>query len=185
MRKKLRQNTTEQGKRVPKFKILDAVIILLILVSVLGIYFRYNLMDTLQNRKNLKEYTVSFTIENIRRSTMNYINIGDELYYSEDDELLGELMAHSEESASPLRPAPASEYFVDQNGATVQVFYPNSESMDARIDANGRFLCEGTYSEDGGFLVNGSRYLAPGQTVQVKTELVTVTLTITDIILAE
>ena len=184
MREKQTKNT-EQVKSGPRFKLLDAVIILLVIISVLGIYFRYNILDTLKNQKDMKDYTVSFSIENIRKSTTNYMNIGDVIYYAEDGEKLGELLAYSEDSANPLRPTPSSDYFVNKDGTTVQVFYPESESMDARIDVAGRILCEGAYSEDGGFFVNGSRYLAPGQTVEVRTELVSVTLMVKDIALAE
>ncbi|MBQ2999916.1 MAG: hypothetical protein IJD64_05580, partial [Clostridia bacterium] len=107
------------------------------------------------------------------------------IYYSEDGEKLGELMAHTEDSTDPLRQEIASEYFVDQNGTTVEVYYPDSDSMDTRINVSGRILCKGSYSEDGGFLVNGSKYLAPGQTIKVQTELVTVTLVVQDITLLE
>lgn len=185
MKKNQRTKSTDRVKLVPKFKILDAVIILLIITSVVGIYFRYNVMDTLKQQKDIKEYVVSFSVQNIRSSTVNYINIGDAIYYSEDGERLGELMAHTEDSTDPLRQEIASEYFVDQSGMTVQVYYPDSDSMDTRINVSGRILCMGTYSEDGGFLVNGSRYLAPGQTIKVQTELVTVTLVVQDITLLE
>ena len=39
----------------------------------------------------------------------------------------------------------------------------------------------GYYNDEGGFTVDGRKYLAPGQTVNVQTELVTVTVTITSI----
>ena len=58
MKKHQRIKSTERVKLVPKFKILDAVIILLIITSVLGIYFRYNVMDTLKQQKDIKEYVV-------------------------------------------------------------------------------------------------------------------------------
>ena len=57
------------------------------------------------------------------------------------------------------------------------MFYPS----DTRIDAKGRIECMGYYNGEGGFTVDGRKYLAPGQSVDVKTELVTVTVTITSI----
>lgn len=185
MKKHQSAKSTERVKLVPKFKILDAVIILLIITSVLGIYFRYNVMDTLKNQKDMKEYVISFSVQNIRSSTTNYINVGDDIYFSEDGEKLGELMSHMDDSNDPLLSEIASEYFVNENGTIVPGYYPESDSMDARINVSGRISCMGSYSEDGGFLVNGTKYLAPGQTVQVQTELVTVTLVIQDITLRE
>ena len=185
MKKHQRTKSTERVKMVPKFKILDAVIILLIITSVLGIYFRYNVLDTLKNQKDIKEYVVSFSIKNIRSSTTSYMNIGDAIYYSEDGEKLGELMSHMDDSTDPLLTELASEYFVTQSGSIVEAYYPESDSMDARINVSGRISCMGIYSEDGGFLVNGSKHLAPGQTIKVQTELVTVTLVVQDITLRE
>ncbi len=183
--KEKRIKQQENLKHGPRFKILDAVIILLIITSVVGIYFRYNVFESLKNQKDIKEYVVSFSVQNIRRSTTNYLDIDDVVYYEEDGEKLGELIGYAAESFNALRPTPASEYFVDQNGNTVQVFYPNSESMDARVDVEGKLLCEGTYSDESGFLVNGTRYLAPGQTVEIYTEMVSLTMTVKEIILSE
>ena len=183
--KEKRLKNEKRIKKGPRFRVLDAVIILLVITSVVGIYFRYNVFDTLKNQRNLKDYVVSFSIQNIRQSTTSYLDINDVVYDGEDGKKLGELIGYSADSSNPLRPTPASEYFVDQNGNTVQVFYPDSESMDARVDVEGKMLCEGSYSEESGFLVNGSRYLAPGQTIQVQTEKVTLILTVKEIFEAD
>ena len=53
------------------------------------------------------------------------------------------------------------------------------------IDAKGRLLCEGYYSEDGGFLLDGDTYIAPGQTISVRTELVSFVINVTSIELYE
>ena len=77
-----------------------------------------------------------------------------------------------------LSVTPASEMFVQKDGTVKEVFYPNSES---RVNADGIMTCIGAYSDDGGLLVNGSQHLAAGQTIAVKTELVSVSITITNI----
>lgn len=185
MKKRQKMKSSESAKVVPKFKVLDAVIILLIITSVLGIYFHYNVLDTLKNKQDIEQYVVTFSVENIRSSTANYINIGDAVYYSEDGEKLGELMAHQDGSTEPLHQGIAFDYFSKESGEIVLVSYPSSDRTDARIFVSGRILCMGLYSEDGGFLVNGTKYLAPGQTLQVQTELVTLNLVVQDITLLE
>ena len=178
-----KQKRIKQG---PRFKVLDAVIILLIITSALGIYFRYNLFDTLKNQMRMQEYVISFSVQNIRNSTTNYLNIDDVVYYAEDGTKLGELRGYSEESPTALKVRdPASEYFVDQSGNVVRVLYPESDSMSARVDVEGKIVCQGSYSEASGFLVNGSRYLAPGQTIDIQTETVSLTIVVQDIVLAE
>ena len=181
--KKKQMNESEVTKATPRFKALDAVVILLVILAVVGVYFRYNLLDRIATNQKWKDYTVSFSIENIRYTTPNYIDVGDVVYCADNGEQLGVLLGESEDMPNiALSVTPSSQVFIMEDGTMERVYYPNSES---RVNASGRMLCTGSYTEDGGFLVNGSRYLAAGQTVDIKTELVTVSIVIHDIALAE
>ncbi|MBQ9085908.1 MAG: DUF4330 family protein [Clostridia bacterium] len=174
-----KSNDMEMANRMPKFKALDAVVILLVLVAVVGIYFRYNLMDTFLSRKDIRDYTVSFSVKDIRYTTPNYLNVGDAIYDASSGEQIGTLIEESDDMSNiALRVTPASQFFTKDDGTIAEVFYPNDES---RVNANGRMSCRGSYTQDGGFLLNGSQYLSAGQTISVRTELVTFVLTITEI----
>ena len=106
------------------------------------------------------------------------MNVGDRVVFASSGEELGTLIAESNGNSNiALSVTPASEFFTD-DGKIIEVFYPNNES---RVDVKGRLQCRGTYSDDGGFLVNGSTYLSAGQTVKVRTELVSLELRILDI----
>ena len=177
------KNTGEKEiktRKIPKFGVLDAVIVLLVVIAIVGVYFRYNIVELVSNAKNLDNYTVSFSVENIRYTTPDFIDVGDEVYFAADNEKFGTLTNVSENMGA-LNITPASEMFTTSQGEIVEVFYPNSES---RIDALGRLNCVGRYSDEGGFLVNGSTYVASGQYVNVKTEYITVTIRIDDIALS-
>lgn len=172
-------NYTENVKKKVKFKILDAVVILLVLVAVVGVYFRYNLMDSFLSRRGIQDYTVSFEVKDIRYTTPNYLNVGDQIYDAATGEPVGVLIEESGDMSNiALRVTPASRFFTKSDGTITQVFYPNDES---RVDANGRMTCRGSYSADGGFLLNGSTYMAAGQSISVRTELVSFVLTVTQI----
>ena len=175
---KIKKHDAEPSVKKAKFGILDIVIILLIVTCVVGIYFRYNILDLLNNEKNMKEYTISYSIEDIRYSTPDFVRVNDTVYFADDETALGTILEASQGSALALSVRPAEKTFLTDEGTMERVSYPNNES---RVDAKGRLLCKGTYSDDGGFLVNGSRFLSAGQSVTVYTELVTVTVTITDI----
>jgi len=57
----MEEKIVAEGSKKPKrarIKALDIVIILLIITSLVGVYFRYSLLDTLNGRKNMKEYAV-------------------------------------------------------------------------------------------------------------------------------
>lgn len=172
------KNTTEKSIKSPRFGVLDFVIILLIVVAVIGVYFRYNIIDFFEETQNIKEYSVSFSIKNIRYTTETFIEIGDKVYFVSNGEEFGTLTNPSENTSKPINSKPSTETFTDSKGEIVEVMYPNSES---RIDAQGRMICSGRYSDDGGFLVNGSTFIASGQYVDVRTEYVTVTIRIDDI----
>lgn len=168
----------EKEKRTPRFGVLDAVIILLVVFLIAGIYFRSNIIEWVANQRNVREYTVTFAVDNIRYTTPNYINVGDLVTFASSGEEFGTIIEESDGMSNiALSVTPARELFTD-DGEVIEVFYPNNES---RVDVKGRLQCRGTYSEDGGFLVNGSTYLSAGQTVTARTELVTLELRILEI----
>lgn len=171
-------HSTEKEKKSPRFGVLDAVMILLVVFLIAGIYFRSNILEWISNQRNVRDYTVTFTVDNIRYTTPNYINVGDKVVFASNGEAFGTIIEESEGASNiALSVTPSSEIFTD-NGHVIEVFYPNNES---RVDVKGRLSCRGTYSEDGGFLVNGSTYLSAGQTVTVRTEWVTMELRILEI----
>lgn len=174
------KNSADNTVKRPKFGVLDAIIVLLVIIAVVGIYFRYNIVNILSGTQNFDNYTVTFTIDNIRYTTPNFIDVGDEVYFASDKDHFGTLISVSENMGA-LSITPASEYFTSSNGEIVEIFYPNSET---RISATGRLNCIGRYTEEGGLLVNGSTHIAAGQYVDVTTEYVTVTLRISEIKLA-
>ena len=169
---------TPREKKQFRFNAIYALIILLVILAVLGVYFRYSIIDFLSTDKNNGEYVVTFSIDNVRYTTpANYIDIGDRFCWANGGKLLGTLMSEAD-SGMALNITPASEYFVDDAGQIHEVFYPNNES---RVNARGRLLCYGSYSEDGGFYVDGTDYIAPGQTIAVHTERVSVSIRIISI----
>ena len=184
---KNRINNTDKPKSQIRIKALDVVIVLLILLSVFGIYFRYNLMDKLTVGRNLKEYTVSFEIKDIRYTTEAYMEVGDKLFFYDSGDELGELIKPSDEASDEEKKAlrhvnATTTIITEENGnKAMEVLYPDN----TRVDAYGRMICKGTYTEESGFLVEGTKYIAPGNTIKIKTEKVTVNIIITEITLVE
>ena len=166
-----------ERKNTPHFNAIDAMIIIFAITIIVGVYFRYNIMDVLTESRNDDEYVVSFSIEDIRYTTPNYITVGNKVYFASSGELLGTLLSASENQGA-LNVTPASKYFTDSSGKIVEVFYLNEEY---RVDAQGRLLCVGSYSDNGGFCIGGNIYVASGQSIQVYTEMVSMTITVTAI----
>ena len=71
-----------KNTKAPKFGVLDAVIILLVIVIIVSVYFRYSIVQWITNSTDLEEYVISYTIEDVRYTTPNFINIGDKVYFA-------------------------------------------------------------------------------------------------------
>ena len=175
-----KENGAVASKRSAHFNVIDAVIIILVIAVAFGIYSRFNVVETLWSKNDTEKYAVSFSVKDIRYTTATYVNVGDKVYFADNGELFGTVMSESE-NVNALSITPASKHFTDSKGNVVEVFYPG----DTRIDVKGRIECTGYYNDEGGFTVDGRKYLAPGQTVNIQTDLVTVTITVTDIDLIE
>ena len=138
-------------------------------------------MDMIAAKRNIKDYTIEFSIDNINASTTRFIQENDEFRFASNNESIGVLIKDpSGMSDSVLSVTPASEVF-NRDGQIVEVFYPE----DTRVDAIGRIKCRGTYSDNGIFLVNGSVALSSGEIVAIHTDEVTVSIRILNITAVE
>lgn len=152
-----------------RFNIIDVFLIVLVVLCVLGIYFRGQIAEKMGLEKDLKDHIVSFKIEEIRYTSAEYLQSGNAVYFESGNALFGTLDGKCQE-----RP---SEVYIDgPDGAPVRVIYPK----DTYIDVFGSIKCVGLMKEDG-FYLNGTYSLAPGSRVNVRTEMLNFTIIITDI----
>ena len=54
--------------RKVRFNILDAVIVLLVVLCIVGICFRYSIMDSLGLGQEMAEYTVEFCVSGMDKN---------------------------------------------------------------------------------------------------------------------
>ena len=108
---------------------------------------------------------------------VRFIQENDEIRFANDNEHFGTIIKDSQGiSDNVLSITPAFETFTE-NGKAFPVFYPE----DTRVNAVGTMRCEGTYSDNGIFLINGSRSVSSGENILVHTDEVTVTICIISI----
>lgn len=173
---KNKKRTKEEKRERPHFNVIDALILILLVAVAAGVYFRFNIIDLLKTSSADEKYAVSYSIENVRYTTPSYINVNDEVYFSADGKLMGTVISASENQGA-LNITPASKDFVSADGKIEEVFYPE----DTRVSATGRILCVGSYDSSVGFCIDGTKYISPGQTVEIYTDFVTLTVTVTAI----
>ncbi len=150
-----------------RFNSIDVFIILLIVLCIAAIYFRGTVASWIGVEKELDEYKITFEVKQIKSTSDKYLITGNDVYMANGG-LLGKL---SEKSSLP------SKVFVkDQNGKQVEVSYPK----DTYIDVTGSLTCKGITNDDG-FYLNGTYSISPGTVLNVYTDMLDFTITVTDI----
>jgi hypothetical protein len=94
--------------------------------------------------------------------------------------VLGTLTVSSEEIAIVIQEQPATATVFKDGKTYADVQYPQGMES-SLIYGIGTIKCNCTIAENGSFLLDGSLYLAPGQTYTVCTERATFNITITAI----
>ena len=151
-----------------RFNAIDAFIIVLALLCALGIYFRSNIKSWIGIDKDLKEYNITFTVENISASSEQYLTAGNEIYISSNGLSVGILSS----SAS----LPASATLKNELGETIEVTYPEN----TYIDVAGTITCKGIKKDDG-FYLKGTYLISPGTIINASTEMFDFSFTVISI----
>ncbi len=162
--------TKEKRRSERRFNIIDLFIIILVLLCVVGVYFRSRIAEWVGIEKSLEEYSICFEVSEIRYTSGKYIAAGNEVYIQGSGIYLGTI----EGNCTIL---PAEMYVENSNGDQIAVNYPK----DTRVDVSGQISCMGITKSDG-FYLGGTYSLSPGTTVNVYTEMLNFSFTITDII---
>lgn len=161
------QNSEKSSAR--KFNIIDVFLIILVVLCVLGVYFRAQVAEWIGVEKKVEEYKIGFKISEMRYTSGKYLQAGNKVYFNGGNVLIGTIDGN-------CITLPASTYVDGPNGAPVKVNYPK----DTYVDVSGTIKCEGLMKEDG-FYLGGTYVLSPGSTVSVRTEMLNFTIIITEI----
>ncbi len=160
-------NHKENQSHKGRFNALDAFIILLVILCVVGIYFRSNIASWINGDKELSEYQVSFKVTCIKSTSGKYLTPGGVVYMSN-----GLTFGTLKECAS----LPAKAIITDNEGNLKEVSYPK----DTYIDLSGVITVKGVEKDDG-FYLGGTYLLTAGANVSVYTDAMDFTLTVSEI----
>ena len=157
-----------------RFNVVDAVLILLAILAIVGVWQRKNLQRLFDSGEALESYTVTFEIKKIRSTTADLLEKGTEFYLQDQNTRvsLGTLAEQVSTSA-------ATVYLQDKDGNTVKAVYPQ-DNFEYLLDAGGMLNCRGI-EHDGVFLLEGKTYLAVNQVVAAYTETADFEIRITSI----
>lgn len=168
---------TEEKKKLSsrfRFNIFDAVLILLAILCIVGVWQRKNLQNLFESGEALETYTVTFESRKMRSTTAALLTKDTELYLENDDARVS--LGTISEQVLPLA---ATVYLQDKNGQTVEAVYPQDD-YEYLQDVSGTLTCRGI-THNGAFLLEGKTYLAVDQIVAAYTETADFEIRITSI----
>ena len=152
------------------FNIIDALIIIVLLACIVGLFFRYWNFSSGDREKALENYEIHFSVSNIAHMSEDAFVSGDTVTLADGNVILGQL--------SGLETVLPAEFIVhDKSGNLIKVNYPES----TRIDVTGRIQSKGIMRENG-YFVGGTTYVAAGKEYAVRTEHMDVVLKIINIV---
>ncbi|MBQ3483603.1 MAG: DUF4330 family protein [Clostridia bacterium] len=158
-----------------RFNVLDAVLILLAVLCIVGVWQRKNLQELFASGETLEEYTITFEVRELRSTTVDLLTKDTAFYLvdGEDTVALGTLTENVSASA-------ATVYLQKpDDGETVEAVYPQDE-YDYRLDVKGALACRGTLHEEH-FHVEGKVHLTVNQVIRIYSEKVDLEIRITGI----
>jgi hypothetical protein len=154
---------------------LDILILLLLVVALVAIGYRYYTLSGQGKSEMLSYAEISFRIDGAGYTLPGYVQPGDRVYM-EDGMLLGTLQDNNtEDENTALYTDAASIITTDEDGNYIRISYPDF----SRVDCLGTLLCRGTFEADGSFMLDGTMHITPGSALRVHTETAAFTIAVT------
>ncbi len=144
------------------FSVVDFVIILAAVALIVGVIFRYDVVDRLFSKTSLNDAKITFVAEAINEQEAEVFKENTKFYT--DGVIFGTLTSVTE-------PKKALIYREDNNGVLV------SYEHESLFDLDGSFTCKVMASENG-YLLGGNRYIAAGSTFVLRAGGVAVRITV-------
>ncbi|MBE6702603.1 MAG: hypothetical protein E7585_04225 [Ruminococcaceae bacterium] len=157
-----------------RFNVFDAILILLAVLCIVGIWQRGNLQRLFDAGEAMEEYVVTFEVQKLRSTTADLLVQGTEFYLEENGSRisLGTLSVQ-------VAARPATEYLQNSKGETVVARYPE-DAYERLQDVTGSLVCRGIV-HDGAFLLEGKTHIAINQTIAAFTETADLNICVTGI----
>lgn len=164
----------KNGKLFGKVSIIDIGVILVIIVGILGACITFSTLNSGKLNDNSKlalnsssptiSATVTFTVKGVRSMTKDALCVGDEMYDTKDNKLIGTI--------SKVTAEPAKSDFIAADGTFYKTTIPEKFDVDIYVDVTGK-------NTETGFHTESDLQLLYGKTIEIKTPTVKTTPEIT------
>lgn len=153
------------NKNKVRFNSIDLLIVIVFIGCLAGLALRYQLVDMIKNAGDTQSANVSFYLSDIKETSEDFFAEGDKFFIAGSDEELGVLQ-------NGFVFEPAEEFNMTADGS-----YVKSASVNGRSDMRGTFTSSGRFSDEG-FLLNSTKYIAPGSELSIYSGKIEVTVKI-------
>ncbi len=155
---------------------LDGLIIVVIIACLVSIGLR--IFSTVNAGTNssveLDNYIVSFKVMNIKDSSAkNYFEKGTTFYFDESGEVFGTLR-----EGITIKDA---EKFYEKPDGSIVLTTNNAVGDLYRVDVEASLNVKGTMDENGGFYLDGNKFIAPNKEIKIYSKYLSITITVTGV----
>ena len=142
----------ERNRKKIRISIIDVLIVITVIACAVGAFLHYRIYE--KNNEVIKDDValVSVMLYNVENSISTKIAVGDKIYLTENNELLGTVAEVSSKDGT--------YYFTDDQGLVREGVDFYSKDVSVIITVNGEFTEEG-------FLENGVKYIAAGMEIDL------------------
>ena len=157
-----------------KINILDFLIIALVALCVVGAVLRIYTKSR-EDKFGEDVATVSFVIQNVQNESKDLIKSGDRLYSEAYDCEFGTIIGAVINTNAV--------YYAEDDGEIIRVesgINPET-NQPYRVDLYGKFECKGTWTDENGFSIGGTQYIAPNMSVSLSFPNIKATVLILDV----
>ncbi len=155
----------KNGKLFGKLNIFDFAVILLLLVLVFGVGYKFLVLNR-EEQKNTVQITYDLSIEAVRDVTVNAFRVGDTVYHYKLDEAIGKVAA--------ISTVPATKELEALDGTVVMA--PVENRYNLTVSVTGTAVLQGD-----GNLMMGKAKIVEGTELRASTQLANCTAVIKNV----
>lgn len=159
--------------RKTRINILDFLIIALVVLCIVGAILRIYTKSR-EDKFGEDVATVSFLIQDVQNKSKDLIRTGDRLYSEAYECDFGTIVGNVISTNAV--------YYAEDDGEIVRVesgIDPETNEP-YRVDLYGKFECKGTWTDENGFSIDGTQYIAPNMSVALSFPNIKATVLILD-----
>ena len=165
----MQNNSQKDGKAKFSLNVVDILVILFAVACIVGLIFRAVNFSFVKEEEELERHKITFSVSGISASSEKYFKIKDTVRIADSGVKLGTISKIDSITA-------AVAYVKNADGAIVAAEYPQGTKIDVVGTIN-----SGGIKTAGGYLLNGNKRIAPGDSYYVRTEHMDFILTILEI----